>query len=57
MVKWLLGWFGKVEKPVKMVMLWNGKELQNWALTKTQYDKLMMTVLPFGYSVISEMDI
>ena len=57
MIKWLLSWFGKVEKPTKMVMLWNGKEVQHWALTEHQYNKLMTTTLPFGNSVISEMDI
>ena len=50
MFKWILSWLGKTEKPVKVVMLWNGRELQHWSLTKTQYDKLMITVLPRGYS-------
>ena len=57
MLKWILSWFGKVDKPVKIVMLWNGRELHHLSLTKTQYDKLMITVMPLGYSVISEMDI
>lgn len=57
MIKWFLSLFSAKEKPIKMVMIWNGKEVQNWSLTKSQYEKLMRIALPFGVSIISEMDI
>ncbi len=57
MIKWLTSWFGKVEGPTKMVMIWNGKEVCQCNLTDSQYQKLITTALPFGFSIISEMDL
>ena len=57
MLKWLTSWFGKAERPTRLVMMWNGKYLSNLALTESQYNDLMSYPLPMGFSIISEMDI
>jgi hypothetical protein len=57
MIKWVMNWLGKVEKPTKLVMMWNGVELGQLALTESQYNYLMRNPLPMGFSIISEMDI
>ena len=57
LIKWFSSLFGKIDKPTIMVMMWNGKELSNLALTKSQYNHLMSYPLPMGFSIISEMDI
>ena len=56
MIKNFINLFKK-EKHTKMVMLWNGREAVHWKLTQDQYNKLIRTTLPFGYSIISELDL
>jgi|TARA_R110000803_G_scaffold115793_4_gene184346 hypothetical protein len=56
MIKFLLSFFGK-EKYTKIVMVWNGSEVKHLRLTDIEYNQLINTTLPVGFSIISEMDI
>jgi hypothetical protein len=56
MIKFIKNLFKK-NKPVKMVMFWNGKEAQHWRLTKEEYNHVMSSPLPAGIYILSEMDL
>ena len=56
MIKWLKSIF-MTDKYTRVVMMWNGRECQHWQLTDDDYEKLIRTALPTGFSIISIMDI
>jgi hypothetical protein len=56
MIKFLLSFFVKSKK-AKIVMIWDGKQVQHWKLTNAEYKKLMNTILPAGIDILAEMDI
>jgi hypothetical protein len=56
MIKFLLSFFWK-ERHTKIVMIWDGRQVEHWKLTDNEYKKLMTTVLPMGISILAEMEI
>ena len=51
MIKYLLSFFGK-EKHTKLV-----SEVKHWRLTDIEYNQLINSALPMGFSILSEMDL